>query len=51
MFLGSLPTSQAVKQNVAKAKSEVAVSGISTRTIDLEYPSDITSNGPRSECS
>ena len=45
MFLGSLPTSQAVKQNVAKAKSEVAASGISNPTIDLEYPSDITSNG------
>jgi peptide/nickel transport system substrate-binding protein len=45
MFLGSLPPSAAVKQNVAKAKAEVAASGISNPTVDLEYPSDITSNG------
>jgi peptide/nickel transport system substrate-binding protein len=45
MFLGALPASAAVKQNVARAKSEVAASGISNPTVDLEYPSDITSNG------
>jgi peptide/nickel transport system substrate-binding protein len=45
MFLGSLPHSAAVEQNIAKAKAEVAASGISNPTVDLEYPSDITSNG------
>jgi peptide/nickel transport system substrate-binding protein len=45
MFLGSLPSSAAVKQDVAKAKAEVAASKISNPTLNLEYPSDITSNG------
>jgi peptide/nickel transport system substrate-binding protein len=45
MFLGSLPQSAAVKQNVAKAKAEVAASKIVNPTLNLEYPSDITSNG------
>ena len=45
MFLGSLPASDAVKQDIAKAKAEVAASKISNPTLNLEYPSDITSNG------
>ncbi|MGH3002381.1 MAG: ABC transporter substrate-binding protein [Gaiellaceae bacterium] len=45
MFLGALPSSAAVKQNLAKAKAEVAASGIANPTLQLEYPSDITSNG------
>jgi peptide/nickel transport system substrate-binding protein len=45
MFLGSLPASDAVKQNLTKAKAEVAASKISSPAVDLEYPSDITSNG------
>lgn len=45
MFLGALPRSAAAKQNLAKAKSEVAASGISNPTVKLEYPSDISGNG------
>jgi len=45
MFLGALPQSDALKQNVAKAKSELAASGIKDPTLSLEFPSDITSNG------
>jgi peptide/nickel transport system substrate-binding protein len=45
MFLGALPASSAVKQNLAKAKAEVAASGIKNPTLDVEFPSDITSNG------
>jgi peptide/nickel transport system substrate-binding protein len=44
MFLGALPASP-VKQNLAAAKAEVKASGISSPTLDIEYPSDITSNG------
>jgi len=44
MFLGALPTSP-VKQDLAKAKAEVKASGINSPTLDIEYPSDITSNG------
>jgi peptide/nickel transport system substrate-binding protein len=45
MFLGALPQSAAVKQHLARAKAEVKASGIAKPTLDLEYPSDITSNG------
>jgi peptide/nickel transport system substrate-binding protein len=45
MFLGALPKSAAVKQNVAKAKAEVAASGLKSPKVSLEFPSDITSNG------
>jgi peptide/nickel transport system substrate-binding protein len=44
MFLGALKSSP-VKQDIAKAKAEVKASGISNPTLDIEYPSDITSNG------
>ena len=46
MFLGALPQSDALKQNVAKAKSELAASGIKSPTLSLEFPSDITLERP-----
>jgi peptide/nickel transport system substrate-binding protein len=45
MFLGALPRSQAVKQNVTKAKAELAASGLSNPKVELEFPSDFTSSG------
>lgn len=44
-FLGGLPTAQAVKQNVAKAKSLVAASGVKNPHATLAYPSNISVNG------
>ena len=45
MFLGALPAKEAVKQNVAKAKQDLAASGDAGQTVTLEYPSDLTING------
>ncbi len=45
MFLGSLPQSSRIKQNVAKAKAELAASGAANTKIALEFPSDLTING------
>ena len=45
MFLGSLPRKEAIKRNLAKAKSELNASGAGNQTITLEYPSDLTVNG------
>jgi len=45
MFLGSLPRSAAIKRNLTRARSELAASGASGKTITLEYPSDLTING------
>ncbi len=45
MFLGSLPRKEAMKQNLAKARTELAASGVGNRTITLEFPSDLTING------
>jgi peptide/nickel transport system substrate-binding protein len=45
MFLGSLPRSAAIKQNLARARTELAASGVGNRTITLEFPSDFTING------
>jgi peptide/nickel transport system substrate-binding protein len=42
---GSLPASEAIHQDVAKAKSEIAASGISKPSLTLTYPSDINVNG------
>lgn len=44
-FLGGLPTSQTVKQNVAEAKALVAKSGIKDPHATITYPSDISVNG------
>jgi peptide/nickel transport system substrate-binding protein len=45
MFLGALPKSSAVKYDLAKAKSELAASGVTNPAVKLEYPSDLTVNG------
>lgn len=45
MFLGALPQSAAVKQNLPKAKAALAASGMADQTVTLEYPSDLTING------
>ena len=42
---GSLPVSSALKTDTAKAKQELAASGISDPKITLTYPSDIDVNG------
>ena len=45
MFLGSLPQSEAVKQDLTKAKANLTASGVGDQTVTLEYPSDLTING------
>jgi peptide/nickel transport system substrate-binding protein len=45
MFLGALKPGSGIRSDQAKAKAEVAASGISNPTLNLEFPSDITSNG------
>jgi peptide/nickel transport system substrate-binding protein len=45
MFLGSLPQKQRINQNMGKAKSELAASGLGSTKIQLEFPSDLTING------
>jgi peptide/nickel transport system substrate-binding protein len=45
MFLGSLPQSDAIKQDLAKAKAALAASGGGSQKVTLEYPSDLTING------
>jgi peptide/nickel transport system substrate-binding protein len=45
MFLGSLPQSARVNQDVAKAKSALQASGAQGQEVQLEYPSDLTING------
>jgi peptide/nickel transport system substrate-binding protein len=45
MFLGSLPQKSRINQNIAKAKSELAASGVGSQKITLEFPSDLTING------
>jgi peptide/nickel transport system substrate-binding protein len=45
MFLGALPQSAAVKQDVAKAKAALAASGLGNQEITLEYPTNLTING------
>lgn len=42
---GSLPASEAIHQDVAKAKAELAASGIDKPSMKLTYPSDINVNG------
>ena len=42
---GALPQSDAIKQNVAKAKQELAASGISNPSVTLSYPTGINVNG------
>jgi peptide/nickel transport system substrate-binding protein len=45
MFLGALPQSDAIKQNLTTAKAALAASGVGDQKVTLEYPSDLTVNG------
>jgi peptide/nickel transport system substrate-binding protein len=45
MVLGSLPTSAALKTDLARARSALAQSGVGTSRATLAYPNDITING------
>ena len=45
MFLGALKQSDAIKQDLTKAKAALAASGAGGQKITLEYPSDLTING------
>jgi peptide/nickel transport system substrate-binding protein len=45
MILGALPRRDAARQNVARAKAELAGSGVGDEEVTLEYPSDVTING------
>ncbi len=44
-FLGALGDSAAIEQNLAKAKAELAASGLKDPEVELEFPSDFTSSG------
>lgn len=44
-FLGSLPSSDAIKQNIAKAKQLVKASGITNPSATMAFPSGINVNG------
>jgi peptide/nickel transport system substrate-binding protein len=44
MFLGALPRAT-VRRDLARARSELAASGVAGQTFQLEYPSDLTING------
>jgi len=45
MFLGALPQSAAIKQDLAKAKAAFAASGVANQKITIEFPSNLTING------
>jgi peptide/nickel transport system substrate-binding protein len=45
MFLGALPQKDAIKQDLTKAKADLAASGDASQQVTLEYPSDLTING------
>jgi len=45
MFLGALPQSAKIKQDLAKAKADLAASGVGSQQVTLQYPSDLTING------
>jgi peptide/nickel transport system substrate-binding protein len=45
MILGSLPKSDALKTDLAKARSALAASGVGTSRVTLAYPNDVTING------
>jgi peptide/nickel transport system substrate-binding protein len=45
LIAGTLPASDALKQDVAGAKSALAASGVAAQKPKLAYPSDLTLNG------
>lgn len=44
-FMGHLPPAERIKRNLAKARAEVAKSGIDNPKITMTYPSELTING------
>ena len=45
MLLGALPQKDALMQDLARARAELAASGVGDQQVTLEYPSDLTING------
>jgi peptide/nickel transport system substrate-binding protein len=45
MFLGALKPADAAQFDLAKAKAELAASGMANQTVNLGFPSDFTLNG------
>jgi peptide/nickel transport system substrate-binding protein len=45
MLLGALSQESAARQDLAKARAELAASGVGSEQVTLEYPSDVTING------
>jgi peptide/nickel transport system substrate-binding protein len=45
MFLGALGPGTGIKQDLVKARAELAASGLSNPEVELEFPSDFTSSG------
>ena len=45
MILGALTQKDAARQDLPKAKAELAASGVGSEHVTLEYPSDVTING------
>jgi peptide/nickel transport system substrate-binding protein len=45
MILGALPRQDAAKRDLAKAKADLASSGVGSQRVTLEYPSDAMING------
>jgi len=45
MILGALGQGDTTRTNLAKAKAELAASGVGAQPVTLEYPSDVTING------
>ena len=45
MILGALTQKDAARQDLPKAKAELAASGVGAEHVTLEYPSDVTING------
>jgi peptide/nickel transport system substrate-binding protein len=45
MFLGALPQSAKIKEDLTKAKAALAASGDASQQVTLQYPSDLTING------
>jgi peptide/nickel transport system substrate-binding protein len=43
--LGALPQRDAARQNLARAKAELAASGVGDSPLTFEYPSDLTTGG------
>ena len=45
MILGALPSKDAAKANLARARAELTAAGLGNPRVTLEYPSDVTING------